>query len=95
MILIRSERRDVERFEKCECLGVGADYLYDKIRIDVRRIFRGGEKRRIEDKCGIIFFFWGIVDYLKNIKRKGKVEENNTRTIYGIVSYYSDDSSDI
>lgn len=42
-----------------------------------------------------IFFFWGIVDYLKNIKRKGKVEENNTRTIYGIVSYYSDDSSDI
>lgn len=56
--------------------------------------FFGEEKREEYDKCGIIFFFWGIVDYLKNIKRKGKVEENNTRTIYGIVSHYSDDSSD-
>lgn len=34
--------------------------------------FFGEEKREEYDKCGIIFFFWGIVDYLKNIKRKEK-----------------------
>lgn len=41
------------------------------------------------------FFLLGDCRLFEEYKKKGKVEENNTRTIYGIVSYYSDDSSDI